>query len=459
MEPLTSANPYDEVLYPGHPYPQTHPDRLATIGRLFGMNPAPVDGCRVLELGCGDGGNLIPMAYALPRSEFVGIDLGARSIAKGQETIHALALPNIDLRCLDILEAGADLGKFDYILAHGVYSWVPAEVQDRILAICSANLNPNGIAYISYLAYPGAHLRAMLAELLRYSVHRAATPAEQIHQARAMLALLGEAHPAVRQEAAALAGRSDASLIHDELGAFQSPVYFSEFIRRAAGHRLQYLGEADFFEMIDASQPEQARAMLREWTGGLIEKEQLLDFLKCRRFRQTLLCRSDVRLRRGIQPAQIRDFYIGVRQPSTHDPGHPIGRIILEVLGTASPGVLSFDDLKARVPADAGDDLLCDIILAFFSCDLVQLHVHAPSMARSVSSRPRASRLARRQARHEPYVTNLCHRTVHVEDELSRRLLLLLDGTRDREALARETAEEGLDRALNRLTELALLEE
>src|SRR5689334_11217658 len=128
------TNPYDEVLYRGRAFPQTHPDRLATIARLFGMCPPPVEACRVLELGCGDGGNLIPMAYALPGSEFVGIDLGERGIAAGREMVEAIGVSNVDLRCLGILNAGAQLGRFDYILAHGVYSWVPPAVQEWLLA-------------------------------------------------------------------------------------------------------------------------------------------------------------------------------------------------------------------------------------------------------------------------------------------------------------------------------------
>ena len=103
------TNPYDEILYEGNAFAQTHPDRLATIARLFGMDPAPLERCRVLELGCGDGGNLIPIAYTLPGSECVGVDLGARGIVIGNEMVHALDLPNINLQCRDILETGTSL--------------------------------------------------------------------------------------------------------------------------------------------------------------------------------------------------------------------------------------------------------------------------------------------------------------------------------------------------------------
>src|SRR5262245_782765 len=127
------TNPYDEVLYPNHSFAQTHPDRLATVATLLGLEPAPVERCRVLELGCGDGANLIPMAFGLPHSQVVGVDLAARPIAKGQEMVRALTLNNVNLRQANLLEITPELGQFDFIIAHGVYAWVPTEVQEKLL--------------------------------------------------------------------------------------------------------------------------------------------------------------------------------------------------------------------------------------------------------------------------------------------------------------------------------------
>src|SRR5580693_4601208 len=117
---------YDSVIYPSYTHPQTHPDRLAVIGSLFGLEPAPVNRCRVLELGCGNGTNLVPMAWGLPQSEFVGIDLAALPVERGQRMIRDLALKNVRLVQGDLLQVDAGWGKFDYIIAHGLYSWVPA---------------------------------------------------------------------------------------------------------------------------------------------------------------------------------------------------------------------------------------------------------------------------------------------------------------------------------------------
>ncbi|RPI58997.1 MAG: class I SAM-dependent methyltransferase, partial [Chloroflexi bacterium] len=139
-------NSYDRLPYPSLSYPQTHPDRLATLATLLGMSPAPVERCRVLEMGCAGGGNLLPMADGLPGSEFVGIDASAVQIAAGQGAVAALGLANLSLRHLDILDVDESLGRFDYILVHGVYSWVPPEVQNKILTVCKENLAPQGVA-------------------------------------------------------------------------------------------------------------------------------------------------------------------------------------------------------------------------------------------------------------------------------------------------------------------------
>ena len=94
-------NPYDQVAYRTFPRRQTHPDRLAAIARYFGMHPSPPGACRVLEIGCGNGGNLIPLAYYLPRSRFTGIDLAAAPVAEARAMAGDLALSNIELRAGD----------------------------------------------------------------------------------------------------------------------------------------------------------------------------------------------------------------------------------------------------------------------------------------------------------------------------------------------------------------------
>ena len=145
-----APNPYDESPYASYPYPQSQPNRLATIATLFGMKPQSIHDCRVLELGCASGGNLIPLAVALPGSRFVGIDLSGRQVEQGQQVVSTLGLKNVELSCRSILDVTPELGQFDYIICHGVWSWVPADVREKILTICRDQLSPQGVAYVSY---------------------------------------------------------------------------------------------------------------------------------------------------------------------------------------------------------------------------------------------------------------------------------------------------------------------
>lgn len=167
----SSTFSYDIFPYESNPFAQTHPDRLATVATLLGLKPPPVTKCRMLEIGCSNGGNLIPMAVALPGSTFLGIDFSVREIEDGLAALGKLGLPNVELRHVGIEEFAAErAGKphaeregyvFDYIICHGVYSWVPPGVQEKILDICRHCLSPGGIAYVSYNIYPGWHLRGM----------------------------------------------------------------------------------------------------------------------------------------------------------------------------------------------------------------------------------------------------------------------------------------------------------
>src|SRR5260370_14025547 len=154
------------------------------------MKPAPVTDCRVLEIGCGNGANLIPLAYHLPESRFTGIDLAAAPIAAACTMAGELGLSNIDLRVADLRDLGPEVGEFDYIFAHGLYSWIPAEVRDRLLAVGRQPLAPEGVAFVSYNVYPGRYPRQMIREILLYPTRGLEAPAERIAEGRRPPALI-----------------------------------------------------------------------------------------------------------------------------------------------------------------------------------------------------------------------------------------------------------------------------
>jgi SAM-dependent methyltransferase len=420
-------NPYDQVAYRTFPRRQTHPDRLAAIAVFFGMKPAPPAACCVLEIGCGDGANLIPLAYYLPESRFTGIDLAAGPVAAAGAMAAELAVHNIDLRVADLRDLSAQDGEFDYIFAHGLYSWIPADVRDRLLWVCRQCLAPQGVAFVSYNVYPGRYPRQMIREILLYHTRTLVDPAQRIAAARRLLEQLD--HP----EARSLMEQGDDSLFHDDLAPVNDPVWFHEFAAHAQRHGLQYLGEADShitFEQVAGE------------AVNVIEREQYVDFLKLRPFRQTLLCRAEIPLDRVTGAARMDEFLFSenkrARRIRTHQrepvfAEEPV-EAIAQALHDTAPLPAWFEEL---IPYAGNAELLREILFALLSSGCVNLHVHDFPCQETVTERPRASRLARYQAAGGGNVTNACHIPVEL-DAVARRLVGLLDGTRTHRQIARE---------------------
>jgi SAM-dependent methyltransferase len=458
--PLTG---YDRVPYPGHPFAQTHPDRLATVATLFGLRPAPPDACRVLELGCGDGGNLVPMAYGLPGSTFAGVDLSGRAIGRARARAAALGLENVRFELADLTALPA-LGEFDYVVVHGVYSWIDPAARDALLAACHEHLAPDGVAYVSYDVLPGGHMREITRQMLRWHLRAVDEPEERIAQARALLAAIVEARPEgdeMHLVAQRALQQADPSIFHDELAPHHEAVLFTDFVAHAAAHGLRFLAEADVFEM-------EARGLPPGLAEDTIEREQYLDFFKGRMFRQTLLCHAGAELREGglevvrgmlaatpARPVDESDGRVEFRGPSgaslTTD--HDSVKAALTRLGEAWPAALPV--------AELGDDpAVAETLRRAYAANIVRLHVWAPELTTTPSERPVASALARLQAAEGTHVTTLVHTTVDVGDETGLRLIRLLDGTRDRAALVAELdrpADE-LERSLEGLARIGLLE-
>ena len=171
---MSDAARYEQVPYPGLAFPQTHPDRLALLAVLHGLDPAPPDAARVLEVGCGDGMNLVAMAAHAPGLSAAGFDLVDPAL--GRAAAAELGLANVRLEQGDLLD-GADRGTFDYVVAHGVYAWVPDPVREALMALIARSLAPHGVAFVSYNALPGARLRTMLREMVLLHAGDADDPA------------------------------------------------------------------------------------------------------------------------------------------------------------------------------------------------------------------------------------------------------------------------------------------
>lgn len=471
---------YDSVPYPLLSYSQTHPDRLAVLAGLMGMQPAPVERCRVLELGCAGGGNVIPMACALPGSQFVGVDLSAKQIEQGQAIVSALGLKNVSLRHRDILDVDDSIGQFDYIITHGIYSWVPDAVRGKILDISRRCLAPQGVAYVSYNAYPGWHSYSIVRDLMLFHTRGISDARERAAEGRAAIQFLTDSLETIespfavflksyatflREQKDRISPDSDALLLHDELEEVNEPVYFYQFAERAARHGLQYLSEAELSAVMMSNFPPAVMDRLRQMSRDLIELEQYMDFARHRMFRQTLLVRDDVSISRLLKPDRLFDLCVSssAKPVSAHpdcrsksvevfrsaddarlSTDHPVSKAAMLYLGAMWPQAVPFRRLLAyarqQAPGDAdpardAQALAANLLQSYgYSSRLVELRPRAPAFAVQAGPKPVASPFARIQAQSMNRVTNLCHERVALSD-LGRFLIRQLDGSADRAAL------------------------
>jgi methyltransferase-like protein/cyclopropane fatty-acyl-phospholipid synthase-like methyltransferase len=497
---------YDEVPYESHPFVQTHPGRLFTIGTLFGLRPTPVARCRVLELGCAAGGNLIPMADALPDSSFVGVDLSARQVNDGRKAVETLGLKNLELKHASITDVDESWGMFDYVICHGVYSWVPSDVQDKILDICARNMTPSGIAYISYNTYPGWHMRGMIRDMMRYHSGRFNTPQLRTQQARALLDFLaqsvrqdGNAYGVLlKQELETLRHQADHYLYHEHLEENNEPVYFHQFASKAANHGLKYLGEARVGTMVTGNFGPEIEKTLKILATDQIQAEQYMDFLRNRMFRESLLVHQRVTPNWSVQPDCLRVLHVasGARPvppqaaatppvpnqpPPAYEPNlnteenvsyrsasgmsmatnRPLLKAVMKVLQEAFPATVPFDILRKsareRIGGNASDPrtvaedtnvVAVGLLNCYMSSDLVELHGTPVTFARKAGEKPTVLPWARIQATRSAIVTNRRHEVIRMND-LDKQLIPLLDGTNDRAAIVEKLTQVALGGALN----------
>ncbi|MFZ1754023.1 MAG: class I SAM-dependent methyltransferase [Caldilineaceae bacterium] len=491
---------YEEVPYDGLTHSETHPSLLAAVGTLLGMQPAPVAHCRVLEIGCAQGYNLVAMAMALPESEFVGIDFAPGQIAMGQKAVDELAVSNVALHSLDVMALDDSLGRFDYIIAHGFFSWVPQPVRDQLLAVYRRLLTPNGIGYISYNAYPGGHFMNALRDGMLFHAGRIEQPLARANEARRWIDLLAETGEArtvpfsgfykayrqlVHDYQAHLgdeSGRSNAGLLHDELEKVNRPFYLREFVAQCEAAGLQYLGDTEFASMLASNVPANVAKVIQESARNRVEAEQYLDFVRNRMFRRSLICHQPVELSARPSLAAVASLYFSsnaqaeaVDRPkgspaafkyispdgSSIATDHPVTIQAFDYLSEVWPQRISFDDLlkeaSRRVAHEAGRGanrksaskrdadkkdaqvLAANILKAYATSSvLIELHRHNPHLTTTISAKPVASRWARWQVRQNSRsVCNLLHKRVLL-DEPDCYLLLRLDGSRTLDDLCAE---------------------
>jgi methyltransferase-like protein/trans-aconitate methyltransferase len=472
----TLANTYDRTPYAGQPFCFTHPGLLAAFGSLYGLSPVPPDHCRVLEMGCGDGGNIIPMAYQFPASKFIGIDLSPVQIGIGQAQVDSLGLANIRLQARSIMDIDAADGMFDYIIVHGVYSWVPDRVKAKILDVCRNRLPPHGIAYISYNVLPGWQFNKSMRDMMLYRTRGIEDPEKRTNAALDMVKIMLECttdsqqvHDVQRRFfGKTLQGFEDASsyLLHEYLEADNDPFYFHEFAGALEKNGLQYVCDAEQAEFELDSLPVDSAGKFEEISENTLDVEQYIDFLKNTRFRRSLICHAGVNLDSDYHFERLTHLFAATtvipvlntpqetladatafrtttgRRLSTK---HSLALVILRKLCEIRPCTMDLPSLIQAVqreqspePGQDGnhrDEKIGHVVYSLFFNGVVELLAAARSCTLEIGDRPTASSIARLMAPSRR-ITNLCHRTVVIDDDMACFVLSHLDGTRDRDVLA-----------------------
>lgn len=465
-----SGSPYDEIAYPTHPQRALHPDHIAGIGLLHGFACAPVAGSRVLEIGCGNGANLIPMAAAYPGATFLGIDASGVAIGLAQEFARRCGLENIQFVTARLEEHPLPADGFDYVLCQGIYSWVPDSVREALLRVVARCLAPEGVAFISYNALPGWHLRQPARDILRWHLRGIDGPAEQLVEAKAFAQFLSQAIPeegpagrALRAEFATVAARKPNVLWHDDLAPEHRAFYLHEFVTAAGGHGLSYLADADLIEYLLGNLDPKTAEALRSVASDRIELEQYVDFFVPRRFRQTLLVRSG----RTVEPPDLARlatawFSAGLSLREVAPEPGPVTSVRFEMRGGQAlttafgPGVRALRHLIAATPrrlafgelvdliGDVGRWKTADLLRFLFeaaSGGVVEWTAFGPGPAVLPGERPIAFAPARVLSGAAVELPTAGHRVVQIPEAEPRQLLGLCDGTRTRDQLLRKLKE------------------
>lgn len=458
-EPVTGVlkAAYDAVLYVGRPCATSHPERIATIAALLGIDTPEPSTARMLDIGCGDGGNLVPIAAALPRGSFVGIDLSPRSIDEARVFADDLKLANIAFHAADLRDLPAEAGTFDYIVAHGFYSWVPAPVRKALFETIRSRLAPTGVAFISHNVLPGCALRRMVWDVLNPHVAQIDDPLARIAEARALAVRMADAMALQPGLAATLAieyreiaDRPGFAVLHDDLAPVNHPVLVRDIVAEADANGLAWLGDADLFRHAAPAFGDTMNAWLA--ATDRMTREHVIDHLRLRRYRESLFVHREVPVGEMPDARRLASMHVAatnttVERHAATDARAPatLQKALLDRLVDVHPGSLPVADLVPWIAGRAGsgsplaqpDQARALLLNAAYAGVLLPLATPARTVT-DPGARPVAFAPARWQAPRHDFVVNLRHDGVALADPVMRRLVPLLDGTRDRAALVAE---------------------
>ena len=296
---------YSELGYKSMPFPYTTPATLEAYAALVGISAPNPKTARVLELGATYGGNIISQALFNPDATFVGIELSQEQVEKGNEVIANAGLTNVSLVQSDIASIGSEIDTFDYIIAHGVYSWVDDGVKDALLRLIDEHLAEDGIAYISYNTYPGWHTMDEVRQLMMFSNRDKAqfNHKEKVLHGKTIGSIVGSQilkYDNLKERNSKFLGalrsvmqKDEYYVGHDHLEPNNDPVYFYQFNDHLGAHNLAYLCDADLtLSMVRSFDADIADTLDKLALNDHVAQEQYLDFMLDTTFRKSIICKA-----------------------------------------------------------------------------------------------------------------------------------------------------------------------
>lgn len=430
---------YQAASYPAVSHPSTDPAVTAVVARLAGLDvPSPAS-ARILDIGCSAGHNVFPLAARWPGSRFTGIDFSAAAIADARGTAREAGLANVEFQSADLREFDPGDGVvYDFIIAHGFYSWVPPEVRQALLDFCSTRLSRNGIALVSYNTLPGWSLRKSLVDLTR--TLSAQQPAREPEEILGLLATAaGNRNPYERHLTAVLHdmfGKCENTLLFDDFGPINDPCTFLDFATHAAGSGLRYLGEAQLPENLPPYLPKHAPEVLKPLATDPLVLQQTIDILINRAFRSSLLCRGDAVLDDKVASETVS--VLSVRCPYTVVKSSGgiqlVNRAGEEVADFDEPSAVNFFSILSEngqqaLPVDEVAPLLTERVLDSARKGLVLLRTEPVRFHTTPPEFPDLGPLRLLAARKGTPLVDIYH-VPYDPDEARRKIALHMDGTR-----------------------------
>ena len=330
---------YADLGYLSQPFPYASAPFLESYARLLGLSPAPANTARILEIGSSYGGNLISQALFYPQATFTGIEIAPTQVSVGKTYIDQLSITNLELLEGDVNESHHHLGTYDYIIAHGFYSWVDDETKDNFLRLCKEHLAENGILYMSYNTYPGWHKMDSVRALLEFANKDIDTlnHREKVRHGKTVASKLGalmlEYDTVKAQQGPFLQSlrqtlqKQDCYVGHDHLEPVNTPVYFHQCMDHMAEHGFTYLCDCDLNLSFPDVYDETLRTKLQELAPhDPLAREQYIDFMLNTAFRKSLFTHKEATPKRitetsvtdaGFQHS-LEQFLFTLRIPSEH---------------------------------------------------------------------------------------------------------------------------------------------